>query len=57
MGIVSHNWWLWAALVFFFARNHPPVYDQTEIGPDRVRLGVLALVVFVLCFSIVPVVT
>ncbi|HWF09892.1 MAG TPA: site-2 protease family protein [Bryobacteraceae bacterium] len=57
MGFVSHNWWLWAALVFLFARNHPPVFDQTDIGPQRVRLGVLALVVFVLCFSIVPVIT
>jgi len=57
MGFVSHNWWLWAALVFFFARKHPPVYDQTDIGPQRVRLGILALIVFALCFSVVPVIT
>jgi membrane-associated protease RseP (regulator of RpoE activity) len=56
MGIVSHNWWLWAALIFFFARKHPPVYDQTEIGNMRVRLGILALIVFVLCFSITPII-
>jgi membrane-associated protease RseP (regulator of RpoE activity) len=54
MGFVSHNWWLWAVLIFFFARKHPPVYDRTEIGEPRIRLGVLALIVFVLCFSISP---
>ncbi len=56
MGFISHNWWLWAALVFFFARKHPPVHDATEIGNLRVRLGILALVVFVLCFSITPII-
>jgi membrane-associated protease RseP (regulator of RpoE activity) len=57
MGFVSPNWWLWAALVFLFARKHPPVFDHSNIGNSRVRLGFLALVVFILCFSIIPVVS
>jgi len=56
MGKVWNGWWFWAVLLFFFARKHPPVYDQTDIGNSRIRLGVLALVVFLLCFSIAPII-
>ncbi len=59
IGIRWHGngaWWLWAILLFFFARKHPPVQDQTEIGNPRVRLGILALIVFLLCFSITPII-
>jgi hypothetical protein len=44
-------------VLFFLARKHPPVYDETAIGEQRVRLGVLALAVFLLCFSVAPVIT
>ena len=50
------GWWFWAVVLFFFARKHPPVYDQAEIGNPRVRLGILALIVFMLCFSITPII-
>jgi hypothetical protein len=43
-------------LLFFVARRHPPVFDQSEIGMVRVKLGILALVVFILCFSMAPIV-
>ena len=56
MGRWWNGWWLWAILLFFFARKHPPVYDQTDIGNLRVKLGILALVVFLLCFSITPII-
>jgi membrane-associated protease RseP (regulator of RpoE activity) len=56
MGRWWSGWWFWAALLFFFARKHPPLHDQTEIGGERVRLGILALIVFVLCFSITPII-
>ena len=56
MGTVWSGWWFWAVLLFFFARKHPPVYDYSEIGNLRVRLGILALCVFLLCFSIAPVI-
>jgi membrane-associated protease RseP (regulator of RpoE activity) len=56
MGKFWNGWWLWAVVLFFFARKHPPVYDQTEIGSPRVKLGILALVVFILCFSITPII-
>jgi len=31
------------------------VYDQAEIGAGRIQLGVLALLTFLLCFSISPI--
>jgi membrane-associated protease RseP (regulator of RpoE activity) len=56
MGRLWNGWWLWAVLLFFLARKHPPVYDQTDIGLPRVKLGILALAVFLLCFSIAPII-
>ncbi len=56
MGMLWNGWWVWAVLLFFFARKHPPVYDHSEIGHGRVRLGIAALVVFLLCFSIAPII-
>jgi membrane-associated protease RseP (regulator of RpoE activity) len=56
MGKLWNGWWFWAVLLFFFARRHPPVYDSAEIGSSRIRLGIVALVVFALCFSYAPIV-
>ncbi|MDP9055636.1 MAG: site-2 protease family protein [Acidobacteriota bacterium] len=56
MGRWWNGWWLWAVVLFFLARKHPPVYDRTDIGRPRVQLGMLALVVFILCFSITPII-
>jgi membrane-associated protease RseP (regulator of RpoE activity) len=56
MGRWWNGWWLWAVVLFFFARKHPPVHDQTAIGTPRVKLGILALIVFLLCFSITPII-
>jgi membrane-associated protease RseP (regulator of RpoE activity) len=56
LGTFWSGWWFWAVLLFFFARKHPPVYDMTAIGNPRVKLGILALVVFLLCFSIKPII-
>ncbi len=56
MGKLWNGWWLWAVLLFFFARKHPPVYDESQIGGLRTRLGILALVVFLLCFSVAPII-
>jgi membrane-associated protease RseP (regulator of RpoE activity) len=49
------GWWFWAVLLFFFARHHPPLYDHSYIGVLRIRLGLVALAIFLLCFSIAPI--
>ena len=51
----SWHWWGFAVLLFFLARKHPPVFDESEIGFARVRLGWLALLVFILCFTASPI--
>jgi hypothetical protein len=55
MGFVWDGWWLWAALVFLFGRSYAEPMDQiTELDGKRKALGILALIVFILCFTPVP---
>ncbi|MDQ6665217.1 MAG: site-2 protease family protein, partial [Acidobacteriota bacterium] len=49
------GWLLWAGILFFFARKHPSIYDDTSLGRGRRQLAVLALVIFLLCFTIAPI--
>ena len=56
IGAVFWNGWLlWAAVLFFLARRHPPIYDLSEVGATRWKLGVLALVLFLICFTLAPI--
>ena len=48
-------WILWAVVLFFLGTRHPLIYDQTPLDPRRVKLGIAALVIFFLSFSLVPV--
>jgi hypothetical protein len=60
LAFVSSSLVLWtvlmAAMLFAFGAKHPPVMDE-QLPLDRVRLGlaVLALLMFVLCFTPVPI--
>jgi membrane-associated protease RseP (regulator of RpoE activity) len=55
MGRLWSGWWFWAVMIFFFARRHPPLRDASEIGESRIKLGIVALCIFLLCFSIAPI--
>jgi membrane-associated protease RseP (regulator of RpoE activity) len=55
MGKFWTGWWFWAVILFFFARKHPPLYDSSAIGESRVKLGIVALCIFILCFSLTPI--
>jgi membrane-associated protease RseP (regulator of RpoE activity) len=48
-------WLVWAALLFFFALRHPVIFDITPLGRKRVGLGILAAVIFLLTFTVVPI--
>jgi len=48
------GWLFWFALLALLARRHPPVYDETPVGATRIKIGLVALAVFALCFSIAP---
>jgi membrane-associated protease RseP (regulator of RpoE activity) len=55
MGRLWSGWWFWAVMLFLFARKHPPLYDHSEIGQSRIKLGVVALFIFLLCFTFAPI--
>jgi membrane-associated protease RseP (regulator of RpoE activity) len=57
MGFLYWPWFLWAAILFFFGLRHPVIYDPSELGPARKKLGWLALLVFLFCFMLAPVQT
>ena len=57
LGKYWNGWWLWAVLLFFFARKHPPLYDEVDAGGGRMRLGLVALALFILCFTVVPMIS
>jgi membrane-associated protease RseP (regulator of RpoE activity) len=50
----SYSWLVWAALLFFFALRHPVIYDVTKLDKNRVTLGLAALAIFLLTFTLAP---
>ncbi len=55
MGIFWQGWFLWAALIFFLGRRYAEPLDQiTRIDRKRKILGIVAVVVFILIFTPVP---
>ena len=48
------SWLIWAVLLFFFALRHPAICDVSSLGVKRVLLGLAALAIFLLTFTVVP---
>jgi len=57
IALVTRTWsWLvWAGLLFFFALRHPTIFDDTPLDRNRVLLGIAALAVFLMTFTLVPI--
>lgn len=51
-----HGWILWGLILLWLGRRHPLIYDDSELTPGRRRLGWVALIVFLLCFTFAPIV-
>jgi Zn-dependent protease len=49
------GWLVWAVLLLFFGMRHPAIYDPTELGSGRTKLAVVALVIFLLSFTLAPI--
>ena len=49
------GWIAWAGFFFFVGLRHPPIVDETPVGPGRLRLAWLAAVILVLSFTPVPI--
>ena len=55
LGLVWVGWWLWVALIFMLGRTYAEPLDQiTPLDTRRIVLAVIALIVFLLTFSPVP---
>jgi membrane-associated protease RseP (regulator of RpoE activity) len=55
LGFVWNGWWLWAMIIFFLGRAYAEPLDQiTPLDGRRRALAVVALVMFVLTFTPVP---
>jgi hypothetical protein len=48
------GWLLWGLILLWVVR-HPPIYDLTDLGDSRRKLGWVALAVFLLCFIFDPI--
>ena len=55
LGLLWEGWWFWAVLLFVFKLRHPPVYDHTPLNRARMRVAIVAFVIFLLCFTPTPV--
>jgi membrane-associated protease RseP (regulator of RpoE activity) len=53
--LYSRSWLVWAALLFFFGMRHPVIYDASGVGERRAWLGVAALAIFLLTFTLAPI--
>jgi hypothetical protein len=51
------GWAVWALVLLWLGRRHPMIYDSTVLSRGRRKLGWLALLVFLLCFSFAPLAT
>ena len=53
-------WWMWlfwAVILFWLGRRHPLIYDSTDLGNGRRKLGWIAMLIFLLCFTFAPIMT
>ncbi len=54
-GFIWNGWWLWAVLLLFMGRVHAEPMDQiTPLDQPRKLLGILAIIIFFLVFTPVP---
>jgi membrane-associated protease RseP (regulator of RpoE activity) len=58
LGLLWAGWWLWAVLIFVIGRGrvwHPPLFNAEEgLRAGRMAVGIVAAIVFALCFVPMP---
>ena len=56
LGFKFAGWWFWAALLVIMGIRHPRLVDEeAPLDPRRKAIAFLVLVMFVLCFTPVPI--
>jgi len=53
-GFFYWPWWIWGAVMFFFGRRHPLVYDSTPLSKTRLALCFAAFLILVLSATVIP---
>ena len=48
------GWMLWGLGMLWLGRHHPMIIDDGDLGTGRRKLGLAALIIFGLCFILVP---
>lgn len=48
------GWLLWGLGMFWLGRHHPMIFDEADLGTGRRKLALAALIIFVLCFILIP---
>ncbi|HYK58842.1 MAG TPA: site-2 protease family protein [Bryobacteraceae bacterium] len=51
----AYSWLVWAVILFFFGMRHPVIVDPAPLDRARRWLGVAALIVFLLSFTVAPI--
>ena len=52
---MGYMWLFWAVVLFFVALRHPSIIDPSRLSPVRRWLGLAALIIFLLCFTLAPI--
>lgn len=56
MGWFWFGWLFWGAVLLWLGRRHPAIYDEAGLTAGRTKLGWIALLIFLLCFTWAPIV-
>ncbi len=51
------GWLVWGIVLLWLGRRHPVIHDPAEMGIGRTKLGWIALIIFILCFTYEPIAT
>jgi membrane-associated protease RseP (regulator of RpoE activity) len=51
------GWLVWGIVLLWLGRRHPVIHDPAEMGIGRKKLGWIALIIFILCFTYEPIAT
>ncbi|HUA83914.1 MAG TPA: site-2 protease family protein [Bryobacteraceae bacterium] len=52
---MGYMWLFWALLLFILGMRHPAIVDPVRLSPKRRWLGLAALLIFILSFTLAPI--
>jgi len=56
MGLLWGGWIIWSFMLLLLGTKHPrPLFDEVPLTPGRRRIGIAAIILFLLCFTPNPV--